>query len=140
MASFPHPDDREDIPLCPVRALRLYLQASLTPLEKPESDCLKHLTGGYFRGFLHSGLLLVVQSTVLRAYNFVGLPPPQTSNPHETTVVAYTVELHSYCSLNAIMEVCLWKSDTALTSHYLRDISETDVQGLHHFNYLWLNN
>ncbi|XP_071109122.1 uncharacterized protein [Haliotis cracherodii] len=113
-------EDTEDLSLCPVRALRLYLQKS-----KPRRQGFKRLFIPLLRNthteVSRTTISFWMRAVILRAYRAVGLDPPSASNPHEA--LASTLALHGNCS---IMEGCLWISDTVFTNRYLRDLATED--------------
>ena len=122
----------EDLSLCPVRALKQYIKISASrrgnrqrlflPLSKTIKNDVTRNTVSFW-----------LRSTILRAYDKAGLPHPRAHNPHEIRALASTMALHSNKSVTAIMEGCFWRSSTVFSSHYLRNISVTDVEGLHSF-------
>lgn len=113
-----------NISLIPVRTPRIYLQSCL------HSQKCTALT------IIEEALHSIVLSIQLRSLQYHGLLVTfddhlylHLSNLPHPAVTSMMVQ-HSNCTLSVIMEGCFGKSDTVFASHYLRDISVTNVQGL----------
>ncbi len=123
-------DDVEDLSLCPVRALRHYVDRTksfrcgrkrlfLSCNSKRHKDITKNTVSMWIR------------ATILHAYEDDGLSPPRASNPHELRAMAATMSLHCNTALTDILTGCFWSTDTVFADHYLRDVSTEDVEGFH---------
>ena len=125
-------EDEEELLLCPVRALKIYLERTKEDRGKrkrlflPVSKTVK-------TEISKNAIALWLRATILEAYEAAGLEPPSAHNPHEIRALASTMALHSNCSVSAIMEGCFWRSDTVFANHYLRDLAVEDVKGFHSF-------
>ena len=124
--------DEEELSLCPVRALRAYIDRtrSIRGTRKrlfiPFSKSVKGEVN-------RNTVALWLRQTILAAYGAAQMSPPKANNPHEIRALASTMALHRNCSVPAIMEGCFWRSNTVFASHYLRDIAVADVEGLQSF-------
>lgn len=74
----------------------------------------------------HNILSLWLGAIILQAYEIA-------NNPHEICVVALMMALHSNCSSRAIMEGCFLRSDSVFASHFLKDVTLEDVEGIQSF-------
>ncbi|XP_055957300.1 uncharacterized protein LOC130013001 [Patella vulgata] len=123
------PDDNEDLSLCPVRALNIYLQSTSSfrrqrkrlflPLKAKHGDVKKNTLAFWLR------------ATILAAYSSAGLPPPVSDRPHEIRAYAATLALHNNISVSDIMKGCFWSGDTTFANFYLRDLSDETLDGVH---------
>ena len=125
------PDDVEDRSLCPVRALRCYLERT-EPIRKGRArlfiSCNPNRTAEITRNALASWL----RSTIQLAYRQAGLSA-QGSKPHEIRALAASFALYSNISIDKIVKGCYWATNSVFASHYLRRLSTTDVQGVFRF-------
>ena len=124
--------DEEDLLLCPVRALRQYIDRT-----RPIRGSRKRLFIPFSRSVKgevnRNTVALWLRQAILAAYSAANIPPPVANNPHEIRALASTMALHRNCSVPTIMEGCYWRSNTVFASHYLRDVAVEDVQGLQSF-------
>ena len=124
--------DERELLLCPVRALRLYIEKT-KPIRKGRR-CLFVPTSPLSKTECNLNMIsLWLRSTILAAYREKGLPPPEASNPHEIRAIASTMALHRNCTVGSIMEGCFWRSNSVFASHYLRDLAVEDVEGMQSF-------
>lgn len=124
--------DAEELALCPVRALREYIDRS-APKRGTRKRLFIPFSPSAKGEVTRNTLSLWLRTVILAAYDAAGLPHPVASNPHEIRALASTMALHRNCSVPAIMEGCFWRSTTVFASHYLRDLAVEDVQGLQTF-------
>ena len=124
--------DEEELSLCPVRALRQYIDRT-----RPVRGSRKRLFipfSRFVKGEVNRNTVaLWLRQVILSAYQEADIAPPSAHNPHEIRALASTMALHRNCSVPAIMEGCFWRSNTVFASHYLRDLAVEDVQGLQSF-------
>ena len=125
-------EDEEELFLCPVRALKQYIKASETRRRNRKKLFIPISTASK-KEASKNAVSFWLRSTILAAYEDRGLPPPSASNPHEIRALASTMALHRNCSVTSIMEGCFWRSNTVFATHYLRDLSVQDVEGLQSF-------
>ena len=124
-------DDIEDLSLCPVRALKIYVQRTQSFRARRKRLFLscnkKHL-----KDISRNTVSMWIRSTILQAYKDAGLSPPQASNPHELRALAATMSLHCNTPVSDILTGCFWATDSVFATFYLRDVSTEDVEGFHH--------
>ena len=126
------PEDREDLSLCPVRALKAYLKRTRT-LRGQRKRLFIHPDGQRRAEISKNLIAFWLRSAILEAYKAEGLPAPASSRPHELRALSASMALHANVSVQNVIKGCFWKGDTTFASHYLRDISVEDVQGLKAF-------
>ena len=122
-------EDEEELLLCPVRSLKQYLEKSQQRRRNRRKLFIPISTASK-KEASKNAISFWLRATILSAYQAKGLDPPVASNPHELRALSSTMALHRNCSVADIMEGCFWKSNTVFASHYLRDLSVTDVEGL----------
>ena len=122
-------EDEEELLLCPVRALRQYLQAS-EPRRKNRRRLFIPVSTASKKEASMNAVSFWLRAAILSAYQAKGLDPPSSNNPHEIRALSSTMALHRNVSVPEIMEGCFWRSNTVFASHYLRDLSVSDVEGL----------
>ena len=125
-------EDEDELLLCPVRALRRYIDQSESRRRNRKKLFIPVSTASK-KEASRNAVAFWLRATILSAYQNKGLDPPSTNNPHEIRALASTMALHRNCSVSSIMEGCFWRSNTVFASHYLRDLSVTDVEGLRSF-------
>ena len=121
-------EDDQELLLCPVRALRRYIQVAATRRGNRQRLFIP-VTNSTKGEVSRNSVSYWLKKAILAAYAHKGLPPPATYNPHEIRAVASTMALHSNISIQTIMEGCFWTSNTVFASHYLRNVSVQDVKG-----------
>ena len=132
LSSLVGSEDEQELSLCPVRALRRYIdqaaprRGSRRRLFIPTSTASKAEVS-------RNQIARWLRAAILAAYDAEGLPHPASDHPHEIRALASTMALHRNCSVPQIMEGCFWRSNTVFASHYLRDLAVLDVQGLQSF-------
>jgi hypothetical protein len=119
------PDDEiGDRALCPVRALRFYLQKT-----EDIRDSRKKLFIAYKKGHkdeIHMNTISSwLKKTILLAYENAGAEDHQIIGvkAHQVRGVAASWALHTNASLSDIMAACTWKSHTTFSEFYLKDMS-----------------
>ena len=125
-------EDEEELLMCPVRAVRAYINRA-APRRRSRRRLFVPTSTASKKEISRNTVALWLRSTILAAYEAKGLDPPTTNNPHEIRALASTMALHRNCSLASIMEGCFWRSTSVFASHYLRDLSVEDVEGLQSF-------
>ena len=122
--------------LCPVRALRCYLRR--TQASRGQRKRLFLPLGNKPGEITKNSISYWLKAAILRAYDAAGLPAPTWARPHELRAVAASMALHSNISVQNIVQGCFWAGDSTFASHYLRDMSVEDVEGLKSFGPLVL--
>ncbi len=131
------PHDREDLSLCPVRALRCYLDRTAS-FRRQRKRLFLPLSPTSTAEVSKNTLSLWLRTAILRAYTAAGLPAPSSSRPHEIRAVAASMALHANIAVADIVKGCFWAGDSTFANYYLRDVAVQDVQGLHSFGPLVL--
>ena len=119
--------DDEDRLLCPVRALRFYLQR-VRPFRRATQ---RRLFISYNPDFpsdislqtLSRWLKLVIQ----QAYQSSALPP--STHVHEIRAWSASLAFQHSVPLNSILEAAYWRSVSSFTQYYLRDTHRTREDG-----------
>ena len=131
------PHDREDLSLCPVRALRYYLHRTKI-LRKGRRRLFIPTSTDVTTEVGKNRMSFWIRSTILDAYKAAGRPPPTSAKAHETRALASSFALHSNVALTDILKGCFWRGDTTFANYYLRDLAVADVEGVHSFGPLVL--
>ena len=107
-----------DLHLCPVRALRIYLDRtrSLSPLRRrlfvsprrPTRAMSKNAVSFFLREVIHAA----------------GASRPEVGSvrAHEVRIVSTSVAFHRNWSVSSVLESATWSSSSVFSSFYLRDI------------------
>ena len=108
----------DDLLLCPVRALRIYLQRtrSLSPLRhrlfvsprRPSRAMSKNAVSFFLREVIHAAGASRPEVGAVRA--------------HEVRSVSTSVAFHRNWSVSSVLESATWASSSVFSSFYLRDI------------------
>ena len=124
-------DDRSELLLCPVRAIKKYLKLTRSPgrasrLFVSPRDFSKPLSKNAISHFL--------KNVILSAYECI---PPQVKtltrvNAHEIRAVATSLRFKYNLGQVSLIKRAYWRSNTVFCSRYLRDISHSymDVSAL----------
>ncbi len=123
------PNDVEDRSLCPVRALKHYIKAS-QKIRKGRQRLFISVNPKREVDITRNSISMWIRAVINLAYRLAEVPVPG-SNPHEIRALAATFALHSNISVNRIVKGCFWSSDSIFANHYLRDVSDEDVEGIH---------
>ena len=123
------PDDSEDRSLCPVRALREYVQRTKS-FRRMRKRLFISCNLDRDTDISKNAVSLWLRSTILLAYEKARLPPPVSARPHEVRALAATMALSSNISITNILKGCFWNSESVFSNFYLRDISVEDTEGL----------
>ena len=122
--------------LCPVRALKCYLRR--TQIFRRQRKRLFLPLGNKPGDITKNSISYWLKSAILKAYDAAGLPSPTWARAHELRAVAASMALHSNISVQTIVQGCFWRGDSTFATHYLRDMSVQDVEGLKSFGPLVL--
>jgi len=122
--------DREDvdISLCPVRALRAYLERSKSVRHKRLRRLFVSLNSNYEKDLSKATLARWLVETIKLAYAKAGSIPLST-RPHELRAIAASLAAAHNIALNAILDAAFWKTENTFINFYLRDISARDESG-----------
>lgn len=122
------PDMQEDYLLCPVRALRYYLDRTKDVRKGSEQLFISwNKTEG--KGVCKNTLASWVKNVILGAYKDTTLELPQASS-HEIRALALSTAFYGNTSMDDIVTAGRWQSQTTFTSFYLRDMGQ-DLDGVY---------
>ena len=120
------PNMTEDMLLCPVRALRIYLDRTAKVREGRKKLFIAHKKG-YKKEIAASTISRWICQVVAKAYEHASplarklyYPHPKA---HQLRGIGGSWAAANKVSLEEIMRACSWKSPTTFTSYYLRDMT-----------------
>lgn len=120
-------DDPEEMCLCPVRAMRLYLKRT-RPLRSKEQGRLFLATGRSKKEVSKNTISYWLRETIRRAYQTseqdVNVPRIRA---HEVRGIAPTLLFKRNFAVEQVLRAGVWKSQTTFTSFYLRDITHKSL-------------
>ena len=123
------PDD-EDRVLCPVRALSCYLRRT-APIRGTKRRLFISVNPRYGADIGKNTLARWLRSVVQRAYTASRLVLHDAVRAHETRAVSTTLAEAHGLSLETLMAAASWRAEATFTQHYLRDISQSTLDGSH---------
>ena len=112
------PDNPEEALLCPVRAIRRYMDRT-KDWPNPKSlmfvnpDRSKNITAGSMASWL--------KAAISEAYGQAKDSPHCT--PHEVRAVSTSLSIFNHASVSEILEAGTWKNFSTFTENYLRDVA-----------------
>ena len=114
----------EERKLCPVRALRAYLERTRN-LRDEEVRNLFLAPRNPSRAASKNALAYFLKSTILEAYKNMSEDTARLYRvtPHEIRAVSASLSFAHNLSIDAVLEAAQWRSNTVFTSHYLKDVS-----------------
>lgn len=109
--------------LCPVRALRMYLQHA-SGLRSAGHRLFRHWEEGKIirESHISQWVLLAIKN----AYTRLGSDLPDHITAHEVRALAASWAYRNDIPLDAIKEAVFWRSDGVFQEHYLRDMSDSE--------------
>ena len=114
----------EERKLCPVRALRAYLERT-KGLRKGQVENLFLAPKDPSRPASKNALAYFIKSTILEAYQNVSEFTMKLCKvtPHEVRAVATSLAFNHNLAMEAVLEAAQWRSNSVFTAHYLKDIA-----------------
>ena len=115
----------DELLLCPVRALRVYLHCTSSVSPRPRSLFVS--PGAPTRPLSENALSFFIRSVILQS-----LPSPSSASSvcaHSMRAVATTTAFACSVSLSSILEAATWGTSTVFTSFYLHDVQFTSSNG-----------
>ena len=114
----------EEAKLCPVRALRAYLERTKN-LRQEEVKNLFLAPKNPSRPASKNALVYFLKSTILEAYKNISDETIRLYRvtPHEIRAVSASLSFAHNLSIDSVLEAAQWRSNTVFTSHYLKDVS-----------------
>ena len=113
----------EDRSLCPVRALKYYLDRT-KDLKKNKNLLFVAIKEGFNRDISRATILSWLKQTILLAYESSDSESQQLYQvkAHDVRSTATSLAFRGGISLNEILEACFWKSHNTFTNFYLKDL------------------
>ena len=120
----------EDMTLCPVRALRYYLDKTKELREN------KHLLfisfkDGFSKDIQRSTISSWLKQTVILAYESSDVETQTLTNvkAHDVRSMAASLAFKGGVSLDQILGACFWKTHSTFTNFYLKDVAWKSSEG-----------
>ena len=116
-----------DIHLCPVRALRLYLERTKT-LRTGQRLLFVSFQQGHSRDIQCSTISSWIKNTIKLCYAKAGDSITDLSNvkAHDVRAFAASNAFYGGVSMDQIMQACHWKSQNTFTKFHLKDLAGQD--------------
>jgi hypothetical protein len=126
------PDLQKDYSLCPVRALRFYLDRT-KDVRKDTTQLFISLQNRVNRAVGKNTIASWVKQTILHAYRHCSEEEIRNLkvSSHEVRALAMSTAFYGNTSIDDIISAGRWANQTTFTSFYLRDMS-TDLEGIFH--------
>ena len=114
----------EERKLCPVRALRAYLQRT-KEFRDGQSTNLFLAPSNPRRIATKNALAYLLKSTIIEAHKDVSTETGTVCKvkPHEMRAVATSLSFEHNLSIDSVLEAAQWRSNSVFASHYLKEIS-----------------
>ena len=125
------PGLEEDLGLCPVRALKVYLDRTQELREDRQLLFISYKSG--HTGDIHKN---TISSWIRKLLHFAYSSAPEdvislsSARTHEVRALASSMAFRGNMDLEEVLKACTWKSANTFTTHYLRDVS-TFAEELH---------
>ena len=113
----------QDRSLCPVRALKYYLDRT-KDLKKNKNLLFVAIKEGFTRDISRATISSWLKQTILLAYESSDSESQQLYQvkAHDVRSMAASLAFRVGISLNEILEACFWKSHNTFTNFYLKDL------------------
>ena len=123
----------EDRGLCPVRAIKIYLDRTSELREDRQLLFVSYKAG--HKGDIHKN---TISSWIRKLLHLAYSSAPEdviqlsSARTHEVRALASSMAFRGSMELEEVLKACTWKSSNTFASHYLRDISsfEEDLYSL----------
>ena len=115
--------DRDRRLLCPVRAVRYYLDR--TSIHRPHLRRLFLSVTRQKKEISKSTVSFWLCKVISRAYQQAGVPTPGPPRARETRSIAPSLLFTRNFSVEQVVRAGTWKRHTTFTRHYLRDVALT---------------
>ena len=112
---------KEERVLCPIRALRYYIEATdkyrgnrralFLPMKKKDVEIGKHSISRWIR------------DAIRIAYAIDKVPEPQNIRAHDTRKLSTSWSVYNQIAVEDILKSCMWKHKSTFISHYLKNMS-----------------
>ena len=122
--------NRNERLLCPVRAVRCYLDC--TPPHCPRCERLFVTAGRSTKEIAKNTASFWLRKTISRAYQLSGRsvldPPPRA---RETRGIAPSLLFKKNFAVDQVLKAGTWRKHTTFTRHYLRDLAHRSLETFH---------
>ena len=114
----------EEVKLCPVRALRVYLERT-KQLRSASNKRLFISPRDPSKPSSKNGISYLIKHLIKEAHRVLqpDLFPLLKVKPHEVRAVATSVSFEKNMSLETVMETAQWRCHSVFASHYLKEVS-----------------
>lgn len=118
------PGMEEDEKLCPVRAIRIYLERT-DPIRRDRKKLIISAKEGYNKDICANTISSYLKKTIVFAYQNATKDNLKIRNikAHQVRSVAASWAYLKNVAMNDILKACSWKSHNTFTSYYLRDLT-----------------
>ena len=121
-------NDPDELLLCPVRALKIYLERTAPLLPSPRS--LFRSPRNPSRQISKNAVSFFLREVISKSYNSSPDPGPSVRiGAHSIRGMATSTAFLKNFSISSILEAATWKSHSVFTTFYLRDVSFSFPQG-----------
>ena len=110
----------DELSLCPVRALQIYLRRTSSLSPRPRSLFVSPRTPS--RSLSKNALSFFLRSVIRLSFPSSSPPPPSSSCAHSIRAVSTSSAFSRNVPLASILAASTWSSSTVFTSFYLRDM------------------
>ena len=120
----------EDMTLCPVRALRYYLDKT-KELRENNHLSFSSFKDGFSKDIQRSTIFSWLKQTVILAYESSDVEIQTLSNvkAHDVRSTAASLAFKGGVSVDQILGACIWKTHSNFTNFYLKDVALKSTEG-----------
>ena len=124
--ALPNARNNRNVRLCPVRAVRVYLDC--TAPHRPRCERFFVTAGRSKKEIAKTTVSFWLLKTISRAYELSGtaLPVP-APRARETRVIAPSLLFKKNFAVDQVLKAGTWRRHTTFTRHYLRDIAHRSL-------------
>ena len=116
--------------LCPVRAVRHYLES--TAAHRPRCERLFVTTGRSKKEISKTTVSFWLRKTISRAYELSGMEQPVPApRARETRGIAPSLLFKKNFAVDQVLKAGTWRRHTTFTRHYLRDLAHQSLDNFH---------
>ena len=117
----------DELSLCPVRALQIYLRRTSALSPRPRSLFVSPRSPS--RSLSKNALSFFLRSVIRLSFPSSSTPPPSSSRAHSIRAISTLAAFSRNVPLASILAAATWSSSTVFTSFYLRDIQFSSSSG-----------
>ena len=122
----------DDAKLCPIRALRFYLDRTSKSRGENKQLFLSIQENRKNKAVGKNAITSWIKQTVKMAYQSCSsdITKKLKINAHEVRAIAHSTAFYGNISMSDLLQSARWAQQTTFTSYYLRDVS-VDLDGIH---------